>query len=33
LIFWKKSGRAGSGQGRINLYVVFFQIVDRFQLD
>jgi hypothetical protein len=23
----------GSGSGRINLHVVFFQIVDRFRLD
>jgi hypothetical protein len=26
-------GRVGSGSGRVNLYVVFFQIVDRFRLD
>jgi hypothetical protein len=23
----------GSGQGRVNLYVMFFQIVNRFRLD
>jgi hypothetical protein len=26
-------GRVRSGSGRVNLYVVFFQIVDRFRLD
>jgi hypothetical protein len=30
LTFEKKSGWAGVGSGRVNLYVVFFQIVDRF---
>jgi hypothetical protein len=30
LTFWKKSGQARSGQGRVNLHIVFFQIFDDF---